>query len=187
MQFLLRRMWLKLRRLQLVRKWLCDMRVSWLRRRVRIVLNQLLLPCVLLALVRRKALKHQPACPVECADVPLAFDLIRRVASRGGFAQADFRFTNAAGGFTKSDSETDQRRSSRGELARAPEQGPQLLLISQDSSDRSVNASEWKPTVPPEPAPMISRSLAGRAATSFAINAAKKNVLRTSGETQMVY
>jgi hypothetical protein len=53
-------MWLKLRRLrfklrwrQLVRNWLRDVRVSGLRRRVRIVLHQLLLPRVLLALVRR--------------------------------------------------------------------------------------------------------------------------------------
>jgi hypothetical protein len=92
-----------------VRKWL----------RVRIVLHKLLLPRVLLALVRREAVNHQPACPVECADVPLAFDILGRDAARGGFAKADFRFTNAVGGFAKSDSDIDQRRSSRGEPAGA--------------------------------------------------------------------
>ncbi len=42
--------------------------------------------------------------------------------------------------------------------------------------------------VSPKPAPMISRSPVGRAATtSFGMRAAKKSVLQTSGETQMVY
>jgi hypothetical protein len=72
-------------------------------------------------------------------------------------------------------------------LPERSEQGPQLLLISQDSSDRTVNASEWKPAVSPEPTRLISPSLTARAATSFASKAAEKNVVRTSGETQMVY
>lgn len=72
-------------------------------------------------------------------------------------------------------------------LPERSEQGPQLLLISQDSNDRSSNASEWKPTVPPE-APMIGRSPLGRATrTSVGMKAAKKHVLRISGESQMLY
>ena len=63
-------------------------------------------------------------------------------------------------------------------LPQRSEQGPQLLLISQDSSDRSARAIEWKPLVPPEAAPL--RSLIGTRTT-------EKNVLRTSGESQMVY
>ena len=86
---------------------------------------------------------------------------------------------------------TDTQRSvvqAAASLPERSEQGPQLLFISQDSSDRSGNASEWKPTVPPEPAPMISQLPLGRAMrTSVGMQAAKKNVLRISGESQVVY
>jgi hypothetical protein len=112
-------MWLKLRWRQLVRNWLRDVWVSRLRQRVRIVLHELLLPHLLLALVRRQAVNHQAACQVDRADVPPAFDVIRRDAAPGGFAKANFRITHAAGGFAKSESDAAQRRSSRSKPAGA--------------------------------------------------------------------
>ena len=72
-------------------------------------------------------------------------------------------------------------------LPELSEQGPQLLLISQESADHPGKSSEWKQTVPPEPAPMISRSPVGRATTTrVGSKAGEKNVLRISGESPMV-
>ncbi len=64
----------------------------------------------------------------------------------------------------------------------------ELLLISQESGYPSRNDGEWKPLVPPESASKASRSPSGRATTArVALKAAAKNVLRISGESQMIY
>jgi hypothetical protein len=73
-------------------------------------------------------------------------------------------------------------------LAERSEQGPQLLLISQESGYHSRKDGEWKPLVPPESASKASRSPSGRATTArVALKAAEKNVLRISGLSQMMY